>query len=306
MDKFVSEIVDRMLRFRRSRPESTRRFRRLEHDRDILPAFQRQLERVMESYGKLSPIAYDMQGIRDEGVDIGIRQQNDAGEYESLIGFQIKSVRDLLEKHYMQKLKGQHFDSSKIKNLQQYYIVLCVDEEGNKGRLRMIEAEFKDTARTKVIEPTYADFFLSLSQERIDAYIYRTLTAGDIVLKKAFEIVNFPIRTTGALVIYLTAQSFIESSGPVAISTIKDSGIFQDFHRKLLDKAEAAVDDYEGDDQNDDAIEFDERSEVASDFESQVEQDIETISDDIVTVDGDLIAVRFEQVTPLIALATDA
>src|SRR5437899_999471 len=87
MEESVPEIIDRILRFGRTSSDSTERFRSLKHDKDLLPAFQRQIERVLESYGRLSPITYDIQGPRDQGLDIVIRRHNEKDEFDSLIGF---------------------------------------------------------------------------------------------------------------------------------------------------------------------------------------------------------------------------
>jgi len=177
-----------------------------------------------------------------------------------------------------------------------------VHEAGHKKRLRSIAGEFKNAQHTRVIEPTFADYFLLLTQERIDAYIRRTLAGGDIVLKKALEAVGFASRMTGALLVYLTVRFYVESAGPVDIATVKGSGTLRAVHEKLLIKAEAEYDDAEAED----VIEFDEFSEVESDFETQIYRDLEILGDGPIAVDGDSITVRFEQVTPLVALATDA
>jgi len=286
----------------RTPSKNTERFKLLKHDKDLLPQFQRQFERVLESYGKLSPLTYDTQGIRDQGVDIVIRRHDENEEFHSLIGFQIKGTDDLLQDDYMQKLKAQHDESSRIKGLQQYYIVICVHEAGHKRRLRSIAGEFKSAQHTRVIEPTFADYFLLLTQERIDAYIRRMLAGGDIVLKKALEVVNFSSRMTGALLVSLTVRFYIESEGAVDIPTVMGSGTLRALHGKLLSKAEAEYDDSEAED----VIEFDEFSEVQSDFETQIHRDLEILGDGPIDVNGDSITVRFEQVTPLVALATDA
>src|SRR4029453_1263579 len=237
MNDSVPEIVDRMMRLGRTPSKNTERFKLLKHDKDLLPQFQRQLERVLESYGKLSPLTYDTQGIRDQGVDIAIRRHDENEEFHSLIGFQIKGTDDLLQDDYMQKLKAQHDESSRIKGLQQYYIVTCVHEAGHKKRVRSIAGEFKNAQHTRVIEPTFADYFLLLTQERIDAYIRRTLAGGDIVLKKALEAVGFASRMTGALLVYLTVRFYVESAGPVDIVTVMGSGTLRALHEKLLSKA---------------------------------------------------------------------
>ena len=233
----MPEIVDRMLRFGRTSSDRTERFQSLKHDKDVLPAFQRQLERVLDSYGKVNPITYDTQGIHDQGVDLAIRRHNEKDEFDSLIGFQIKSTDDLLQPKYLMTLKAQHFESSLIKGLKQHYIVICVHEKGHKNRIRAIEAAFKNSPRTKVIEPSFADYFLSLPQERIDAYIRRALAGGDVVIKKALETVDFASRMTGALLVYLTVAFYIESGGPVDLATVMASDTLRAVHGGLLDEA---------------------------------------------------------------------
>jgi hypothetical protein len=73
-------------------------------------------------------------------------------------------------------------------------------------------------------------------------------------------------------------------------------------HEKLLSKAEAEYDDSEAED----VMAFDEFSEIQSDFDTQIHRDLEILGAVAIAIDGDSIAVRFEQVTPLLALATDA
>lgn len=292
-----------MLRFRRTTPENTERFKFLKHTEDLLPQLQKQLERILDSYGKLSTIIYDTQGIRDEGVDVAIRRQEDNGDYHSLIGLQIKTASDLLPKDYLQKLKSQWFESSLIKGLQQYYLVLCVDERAFKNKIRIIEAEFKNAPKTKVIEPTFADFFLGLTQERIDAYIRRAYTGGDIVIKKAQEAVQFPSRMTSAVLIYVTMRSYIEAPGPVDVPTVMAADILRNYHAALLRTAEAECAKYE---EEIDVTEFDEFAEVDDNFTKQIVEDLDALGDGPLIVENDAVTVRFESVVPLLALATEA
>src|SRR5438874_4716907 len=97
MDIGVSEMIERIVRFGRGDPEKTERFARLEHNKHLLPGFQRQLERVLESYGKFAPIVYKTHCPQDEGVDIAVRLSTEEGDAAALIGFQIKSERDFLD-----------------------------------------------------------------------------------------------------------------------------------------------------------------------------------------------------------------
>jgi hypothetical protein len=295
MDQSVLDIVDRMLRFRRSRSDSTDRFLSLRHDEHLLPKFRDQLEAVLESYGKFNPITYTTQSVRDQGVDIVIRLDHKDSGVTSLIGFQIKAVSDLLEKDYMRTLKAQHFESRQIQGLEFYYIVLCVDERGNRQRLRMIETEFKNAEKTRIIEPSYADMFLSLNQQRIDGYIKRTLAGGDVVLKKALDVVRYPSRITAAVVVYLAIQQYLASAAPIKIRELLDSVPLQELHKRLLQEPQLRNND-----------ESESVAEFLGNFEDNILESVESLRDDIVTLEGDVVSVDFQRVAPLLALGTEA
>jgi Domain of unknown function (DUF4365) len=303
MDDSVLNIIDRILRFRRNPPSTTARLAGLGHDRYLLPTFKEQIEQVLESYGKFLAIAYDTQGIRDQGIDLAIRLRNEEGVFTSLIGFQIKSTWDLLQDGYLQKLKAQHYDSSQVRKLQHYYIVICVDEEKNKRRLREIAAEFKTASRTTVIEPGYADVFLALPPERIDAYIKRILAPGDIIIKKAREAISSVNRMSAAVLLELTVLTHFVKHGPVEMSLLKSSVALQDFHA-LLSEQTADITEIESD-ADDEVITFEE-PEVDPYFEDAIVQSVDSLEDQSIIVEGDMIKVEFEQVAAILALAMEA
>jgi hypothetical protein len=168
----------------------------------------------------------------------------------------------------------------------------------------MIEGEFKNAAHTKIIEPEYVDTFLSLEQRRIDSYIKRVLAGGDVVLKKTSEIVTFPSRTTGALVIYLAVQQHLVHSRPLTINEVKQSASLRDFHERFPERGEFTSDIAMDDDGYDeDVVEFEE---FVADFEDQIVLDLETLRDDVADVNGDAISIEFDRVAPLLALGIEA
>lgn len=303
MSDSVLEIIDRMLRFRRARLGTQGRFSR--DTPDPLERFQTRLEVILESYGKFSPTAYKTHCVRDQGVDIVVRSDNEGDAAPSLIGFQLKSTWDLLQADYMQKLKAQHFESQNIRGMEYYYIVLCVDEKSNERRIRMIENEFKNAVRTKIIEPEYVDTFLSLDQQRVDSYIKRVFAAGDVVLKKALDVVTFPSRTTGALAAYLAIQQYVVSTGSISIEQLKQAPQLRAFHARLSSGNELINQSDESEQSQDaaDVIEFDE---IYSDFEDQLMDDLEALWDNLIEIDGDKVTVELEQIAPLVALGLEA
>ncbi len=110
---------------------------------------------------------------------------------------------------------------------------------------------------------------------------------------------------TGAVVIYLTVQQYVITLRPIEISALLASAILREFHQRLLKYAEDVYEELRQE-QNEEVIDFNDITEVAHSFDQQIVEDIEVISDDVITLDGDLITVRFDQVTPIVALALEA
>src|SRR5205823_3256453 len=134
--------------------------------------------------------------------------------------------------------------------------------------------------RTKIIEPTVADVFLSLGQERIDAYIKASLAAGDIIQTKALAAIQLLSRMTSALVIYLAVQAYIENQVPIETAVVNNSTTLRDFHGFLLE--EAVKEDKQSQSQNfEEDLAICEEPEVYDAFEQEILRDIETIQDQI-------------------------
>ncbi len=77
MGDIVQEVIYDLLQFRRATPESTRLFTRLMHDSDLCPKFQAKLELMLGAFRKYQQITYDLQGFKDRGSDVVVRQPSD-------------------------------------------------------------------------------------------------------------------------------------------------------------------------------------------------------------------------------------
>jgi len=58
-----SQIVCDLLEARRSEPSATEVFMKLKHDKDLCPAFRKQIERIFSAFKKYHNVSYDIQGV---------------------------------------------------------------------------------------------------------------------------------------------------------------------------------------------------------------------------------------------------
>jgi hypothetical protein len=122
------EVLAEMLKGRRSSVAGTQRFKKLRHDRDLLPQFEENIEAILDVFKAYRSEAHDMQGMRDDGVDILLKYEEDGSEHR--VGLQIKS-NDEFEKwvkkklNLVEKLKAQYAAAIENTNIHDYYIILC-------------------------------------------------------------------------------------------------------------------------------------------------------------------------------------
>lgn len=216
MSEYSRQLIYELLQFRRAEPSATEALSRLMHNADLCPAFQRQIDAIFSAFRKYQRIVYDIQGPRDMGTDIVLREPMD--DETGYVCFQIKSDLDLKKNEYLKDLKAQHFDARNKYQaaLQDYYILLCcsvvkpdkerkqwVSDEAKKGQIRAIEGEFAAETKVHVIEPEFVVTFLNLSAIQIDAIIKSKFGDEDIVFKEALNLVSGLSSTEKALVVFM-------------------------------------------------------------------------------------------------------
>src|SRR3990167_8989691 len=138
MDRLLAKLVDELLRYRRAAPSETKAFARMKHNEDLCPRFQQKLESILGSFEKYKKIVYDIQGLRDEGTDVLLREV--VAESPWFICLQIKSENDVHGRDILKNLKAQFFDSAQRygDSLVEYYVLLCCDSKKHKDIIRAI------------------------------------------------------------------------------------------------------------------------------------------------------------------------
>ncbi len=328
MRESIQDTITRLLRYQRAPQAAAIAFRRLKHDRDLLPRLQAQLEIILDAYGKFQPIVYDTQGMRDDGSDVVLRVSGGDEPDMQLTGFQVKSFDDLEKEGYLQNLKAQALESlNNITGLSKYFIVLCTDPKAHKKSIRFIESAFKTTRGAEVIEPEFTYTFLFMPKTRVEAIVKRTMEADDYVFKEALASLDFETPTGNALVVFLSVRFVATGSSQIALHELIEDKALRSMYEELREKQaeliaatlretdeefesseevegheqgeEEATD--EGDDEQDPPIELEE-------FGPQLASDLTVLEDAILESDGssESYKILICEMRPLCAVALDA
>jgi hypothetical protein len=84
-----AEVLAELVKGRRSAAASTEEFEALRHDKDLVPRFASHINSILDVYKAYRMDAHDIQGMRDDGVDVLLRFEHN--DVECRVGFQIKS-----------------------------------------------------------------------------------------------------------------------------------------------------------------------------------------------------------------------
>jgi hypothetical protein len=312
----ILDSITRLLRFQRAPEKLTSKFEQLKHNRDILPKLQIQIETILEAYGKFEPIVYDCQGIHDDGSDISIRLRPHAKDPQQIC-FQVKSFDDLEKKTYLQELKAQRDDSTRmVRGMLHYFVVLCTDGNTHKDKIRNIVSAFRGAERTEVIEPAYAYTFINFPKPRIDALVKRFMDAEDYVLRQALESLDEPSPSARALALFMTVRSALSGQTRFSLHQLSQEGVLRSIYRQLRDRQEellansqADVQSQLGDEQQtqDDEWEDEEEPIRVQDFEDQVAVDLDLLENiaETSSSSGEIVLQR-EHLLALVAVVLDA
>lgn len=182
-----SRILEELLRYRRASSEETQRLANINHD-ELCKRVEAQINFLLHSFRKYQSISYFVQGPRDQGVDVVLKESKD-DEPDSYHAFQIKSYLELNDKdnNLSQKLKSGIFDARDRygEQLKRYNILLFGDAIKHEKRLAAITNEFARDRLARVFGPRDLVTFLGLPSNKIFAIVDRHLGEEDHVRKTA-------------------------------------------------------------------------------------------------------------------------
>lgn len=183
-------LLSELLNSRRTSAGATTRFQALRHDKDLVPHFASQIDSVLDVYKAYRTDVHDIQGMRDDGVDVLFRSEQE-GEQQR-VGLQIKSNDEFdqwrrKKLNMVEKLKAQYSAARENARVDDYYVVLCADANAHRKRIRMICSELKNYSRCTIIEPEYALGFFDMSGLDLLVRSTRLLCDTDTILREALS-----------------------------------------------------------------------------------------------------------------------
>ena len=206
------EMLAEFLKGRRASLHETSMFAKLRHDKNLCPRFAEQVSMMLDVYRAYGQEVHDIQSIRDDGIDVLLRYQDQDGN-DRRAGLQIKSDDEFCkweaDKYpLLSTLKAQYATAISNGKLDEYYILLCVDAVRHKSRIRTVCSELKNFSPVKIIEPQDLCEFYEMSPTELWAKATSLLCHNDTVLKKAIEEVTASSPDIAYFVISLVCFAF--------------------------------------------------------------------------------------------------
>lgn len=316
-----NKILYDLFQFRRTAVEATEIFASWKHDADLCPKLQRQIEVAYSAIEKYQTITYDIQGPRDAGTDVILREPTD-GDYE-YVCFQVKSHDDLKNPDYLRILKAQYFDSQSRygQQLRDYYILLCsslvsfdqtkarsITSRAVKGKIRVISGEFARTPHVHVIEPEYALAFLRLAYAQIDAVVKKRLGETDVVQREATELVINFTPTETALLLFIIWSQIENNSSSVTLEEITNSDFLREIYDEMPDLHRDGYFFFEEDIENrEDRETYNSlRNPRGFDFDTRILYDLMTLEGELIeVVEAERYTVEMKRVKPIAVTLMD-
>lgn len=275
------EIFQQALQYQRSSVAHTKQFRRLKHNNDLCPQFERQLGVIMDCFLKHGNAAYDVQGIHDRGSDVIFRYGREEQQLR-FIALQIKSFDDLKASSYLKDLKAQRYEAAQDfrDSLSHYFIVLCTDNKTDRNKVREIKKAFAADEGVTVIDPEYAMSFYRMTVQRIVALVENVLRHDDTVLTEARKsIAEFtPPRAVVALT--LLEHYLFESAKELTVYELQEKQVINGLYKSLPDlETSDYFEDFEDEedfdyDDDEDEDEDDERNEDEEPLEEDEDESL--------------------------------
>jgi hypothetical protein len=236
----VGDYVDRILYdlifYVQGTPTKTEWFLTQKHNADLCPLAQSQADMIISLFERYRKVVHDTQGLRDRGIDVMVRYQEEGAGEPNFIGIQIKSHDDLKEEMWLTKLKAQCFEAIARPQLKRLYVILAtsIRAKGEREKIRAVAGELGEHPNITIVEPEYAFGFLHLSSQAAGAFVKRFFSKEDIVFRTAVESLDGLTRAQCALVVEAIRLDAIASSRGLGLSRadLVESSIVRELYSK--------------------------------------------------------------------------
>ena len=229
----VQSIVFSTLRDYGCNDIETSDFKQLMHNDDLVPRFTKNLNYLVECCGSYGNACYDIQGVRDSGIDVLLKYEDEESGTH-YIGLQIKSYNDIKEKDWLTKLKAQILEAKGSWNLDDFFIVFCTDAKEHQNKLRNASADIIKFAGEEVhiVEPSKALNFFRLNSLEILIQVQNHYRADDPVTERAKNSLEAFNLLESLIVIEAAVNFLIDSSMDMEPETLFEALLPQSIQEK--------------------------------------------------------------------------
>jgi hypothetical protein len=235
----IPYVIAELVNHRRSSIAATKHFADLKHNTVLCPRLEEQLNRVRDSFLKYESVAYDIQGVHDQGTDVVLRYETsdaDGNAQARFLAFQIKAESDLQNKGYLKTLRSQVLQAfgEYQDKLDRYYVILCVDAKEWRDEIREINKALSRHRQVTVVSPQYAFTLIRLSGTRIASLVDGFLREDDEVLKAAkLGVASLPPTQVAVLIAATYEATFGQHAANIDLGRV----FANTFVRKVFDAA---------------------------------------------------------------------
>jgi hypothetical protein len=182
-----AEVFEELLRYREAPADDTKRLAAYNHDA-LCEIAKERLEAVMAAYLKYEHITYVVQGPKDHGVDVLLKETKE-DEPQRYIALQVKSYAEIEDRDndVSKQLKAGlvdarlHYDSQ----LKRYYVLLFGNSKKHSKRISALTNELAKAADVRVIGPRHLLTLVEMDEVTVFAIVDRLLSPDDVVRKAA-------------------------------------------------------------------------------------------------------------------------
>lgn len=182
------EMLSELVSLKGASTADTKRFADLRHDQHLCPGYRDRVEAMLSTYKSHRTDVQDIQGMRDEGVDVQLRYHQD-GDHR--IGLQIKSHKEIedwktkRDPNFVMRLKAQLATAVANADVDYYYVLLCTDEIAHAKQIRVICSELKQFDKVRIVRPPQALTFFEIDDIWISTFVTQILCESDPLLEAA-------------------------------------------------------------------------------------------------------------------------
>lgn len=224
-------ILEELLRYREATDDETAEFECFSHD-EICIKIANQLGTILDSFEKYGHISYVVQGPRDQGVDILLKETKE-DEPETYIALQVKSYREVADKEsdLSKLLKAGLFDATSKYGfgLRRYYILLFGHSKKHFKRISAITNEFSNNKIARVITPRFLRTFINMPPSTLTAVVDRYLSDEDYVRKMACSEVAGYNEAELRLILICLSWAFNNLSDELPMNFFEEDGRITEF-----------------------------------------------------------------------------